>query len=81
MLATCRLSNEAIERAAEAVIQQQGERALSEAARQVSVMNSQGLYSLAGTWQRIRHKIAEGWQPEDTSRDGPFLKPVRPEYT
>jgi len=72
MLATYQLSNEAIERAAEAVIQQQGERALSVAARQVSVMNSQGLYSLAGTWQRIRHKIAEGWQPEDTSRDSPF---------
>ena len=76
MLATYQLSSEAIERAAEAVIQQQGERALSEAARQVSVLNSQGLYSLAGTWQRIRHKIAEGWQPEDTSRDGPFLKPL-----
>jgi hypothetical protein len=72
MLATYQLSNEAIERASEAVIQQQGERALSEAARQVSVLNSQGLYSLAGTWQRIRHKIAEGWQPEDTSRDDPF---------
>jgi hypothetical protein len=50
MLATYQLSNEAIERAAEALIQQQGERALYEAARQVSALNSQGLYSLAGTW-------------------------------
>ncbi len=72
MLATYQLSSEAIERAAEAVIQQQGERALSEAARKISELNSQGLYSLAGTWQRIRHKIAEGGQLEDTSRDSPF---------
>ena len=72
MLATYQLSNEAIERAAEALIQQQGERALSEAARKISELNSQGLYSLAGTWQRIRHKITEGGQLEDTSRDSPF---------
>ncbi len=72
MLATYQLLSEPIERAAEVVIQQQGERALSEAARQVSVLNSQGLYSLAGTWQRIRHKIAEGRQPEDAGRDDPF---------
>jgi hypothetical protein len=72
MLATYQLSNEAIERAAEVLIQQQGERALSEAARQVSALNSRGFYSLAGTWQRIRHKIAEEWHPEYTSRDDPI---------
>jgi len=59
------LSNEAIEPAAEALIREHGAQALSEAARQVSALNSKGLYALAATWQQIRHKIVERQQRED----------------
>lgn len=53
------LSNEAIEPAAEALIREHGPDALSEAARQVSALNSKGFYALAATWQQIRQKIVE----------------------
>ena len=56
------LSNDVIEPAAETLIREHGEAALSEAARQVSALNSKGLYELAATWQQIRHKIAERQQ-------------------
>ncbi len=59
------LSNEAIEPAAEALIREHGTQALSEAARQVSALNSKGFYALAATWQQIRHKIVERQQLEE----------------
>jgi hypothetical protein len=59
------LSNEAIEPAAEALIQEHGAQALSEASRQVSALNSKGFYALAATWQQIRHKIVERQQLEE----------------
>ena len=59
------LSNDAIEPAAEALIREHGTQALSEAARQVSALNSKGLYALAAAWQQIRHKIVEQQQRED----------------
>ena len=59
------LSNEAIEPAAEALMREHGAQALSEAARQVSALNSKGFYGLAATWQQIRHKIVERQQLED----------------
>jgi hypothetical protein len=59
------LSNEAIEPAAEALIREHGTQALSEAARQVSALNSKGFYALAATWQQIRHKIVEQQQLEE----------------
>jgi hypothetical protein len=59
------LSNEAIEPAAEALMREHGAQALSEAARQVSALNSKGFYALAATWQQIRHKIVERQQLED----------------
>ena len=59
------LSNDAIEPAAEALIREHGVDAVSEAARQVSALNSKGLYELAATWQQIRHRIAERQQLED----------------
>ncbi len=58
------LSNDAIEPAAEALMREHGSQALSEAARQVSALNSKGFYGLAATWQQIRHKIAERQQRE-----------------
>ena len=42
-----------------------GAQALSEAARQVSALNSKGFYALAATWQQIRHKIVERQQLEE----------------
>lgn len=63
-MVTYQLSHEAIAHAAEMVIREQGEMALSEAAKQISALNSIGHYSLAATWQRIRFQIAEGWQLE-----------------
>ncbi len=59
------LSNEAIESAAEALIREHRTQALSEAARQVSALNSKGFYALAATWQQIRHKIVERQQLEE----------------
>ncbi len=59
------LSNDAIEPAAEALIREHGAQALSEAARQVSALNSKGFYALAATWQQIRHKIVERQQLEE----------------
>ena len=59
------LSNEAIEPAAEALMREHGTQALSEAARQVSALNSKGFYALAATWQQIRHKIVERQQLEE----------------
>ena len=59
------LSNEAIEPAVEALMREHGAEALSEAARQVSALNSKGFYGLAATWQQIRHKIAERQQREE----------------
>ena len=58
------LSNDAIEPAAEALMREHGADALSEAARQVSALNSKGFYGLAATWQQIRHKIAERQQSD-----------------
>ncbi len=46
-------------------MRQHGAQALSEAARQVSALNSKGFYALAATWQQIRHKIVERQQLED----------------
>jgi len=62
------LSKEALEPAVEALIREHGAEALSEAARQVSALNSKGLYELAATWQQIRHKIAERQQLEELRR-------------
>jgi hypothetical protein len=59
------LSNEAIEPAAEALMREHGTQALSEAARQVSALNSKGFYALAATWQQIHHKIVERQQLEE----------------
>jgi hypothetical protein len=59
------LSNESIEPAAEALMREHGAQAVSEAARQVSALNSKGFYALAATWQQIRHKIVERQQLED----------------
>ncbi len=59
------LSNEAIEPAAEALMREHGTQALSEAARQVSALNSKGFFALAATWQQIRHKIVERQQLEE----------------
>ena len=59
------LSNESIEPAAEALMREHGAAAVSEAARQVSALNSKGFYSLAATWQQIRHKIVERQQLEE----------------
>lgn len=59
------LSNDTIEPAAEALMREHGAGALSEAARQVSALNSKGFYGLAATWQQIRHKIAERQQREE----------------
>ena len=59
------LSSEAIELAAEAFIREHGAQALSEAARQVSALNSKGFYTLAATWQQIHHKIVERQQLEE----------------
>ena len=53
------LSNDEIEPAAEALMREHGAQALSEAARQVSALNSKGFYRLAATWQQIRQEIAE----------------------
>ena len=58
-------SNDAIEPAAEALIREHGAQALSEAARQVSALNSKGFYALAATWQQIRQKIVERQQREE----------------
>jgi hypothetical protein len=58
-------TNEAIEPAAEALIREHGPQAVSEAARQVSALNSKGFYALAATWQQIRHKIVERQQLEE----------------
>ncbi len=58
------LSSEVIEPAAEALIREHGDKALSEAALQVSALNSKGYYSLATTWQQIRHKIVERQQQD-----------------
>lgn len=60
------LSNDDIEPAAEALIREHGAAAISEAARQVSALNSNGFYELAATWQQIRHKIAERQQLEES---------------
>ena len=65
------LPKEAIEPAAEALMREHGADALSEAARQVSALNSKGLYALAATWQQIRQKIVERQQ-----RDG-VLEPLK----
>jgi hypothetical protein len=59
------LSNDTIEPAAEALMREHGAGALSEAARQVSALNSKGFYGLAATWQQIRHKIAERQQRDE----------------
>ncbi len=56
------LSNDAIEPAAEALIREHDPDAVSEAARQVSALNSKGFYGLAATWQQIRQKIVERQQ-------------------
>jgi hypothetical protein len=61
-LTTYPLSNDAIEPAAEALMREHGPEALSEAARQVSALNSNGFYALAATWQLIRQKIVERQQ-------------------
>lgn len=61
------LSNSEIEPAAEALMREHGARALSVAARQVSALNSKGLYRLAATWQQIRQRIAERQQSEVVS--------------
>ena len=66
-MSTPPLLNEAIEPAAEALIREHGMAALSEAARQVSALNSNGFYELAATWQQIRRKIAERQQFEEFS--------------
>lgn len=58
-------ANDAIEPAAEALIREHGAEALSEAARQVSALNSKGFYGLAATWQQIRQKIVERQQRDD----------------
>jgi hypothetical protein len=60
------ITNDAIEPAAEALIREHGLAALSEAARQVSALNSNGLYALAATWQQIRQKIVERQQLEES---------------
>ena len=65
-MATPLLSDDAIEPAVEALIREHGMAALSEAARQVSALNSNGLYELAATWQQIRRKIAERQQLEES---------------
>lgn len=57
-------SNDPIEPAAEVLIREHGAKAVSEAARQVSALNSKGCYALAATWQKIRHKIVERQQLE-----------------
>jgi len=59
------VSKEAIEPAAEALIREHGAAAVSEAARQVSALNSKGFYALAATWQQIRQKIVERQQLEE----------------
>ncbi len=59
------LTNESIEPAAEALMREHGAEAVSEAARQVSALNSKGFYALAATWQQIRHKIVERQQLEE----------------
>ena len=46
-------------------MREHGAQAVSEAARQVSALNSEGFYALATTWQQIRHKIVERQQLED----------------
>ena len=46
-------------------MREHGTQALSEAARQVSALNSKGFYALAATWQQIRHKIVERQQLEE----------------
>ena len=58
-------SSEVIEPAADALIQEHGAYASSEAARQVSALISNGFYSLAATWRQIRLKIIEIQQVED----------------
>ena len=52
-------------RAADGCFLEHGAQALSEAARQVSALNSKGFYTLAATWQQIRHKIVERQQLEE----------------
>ena len=61
------LANDAIEPAAEALMREHGVEAVSEAARQVSALNSNGFYALAATWQQIRQKIVERQQLEESS--------------
>lgn len=61
------LANDAIEPAAEALMREHGVEAVSEAARQVSALNSNGFYELAATWQQIRQKIVERQQLEESS--------------
>jgi hypothetical protein len=61
----CLQSSEVIEPAADALIQEHGAYASSEAAKQVSALISNGIYSLAATWQQIRLKIVERQQVED----------------
>jgi hypothetical protein len=70
LLSNYPLSNDAIEPAAEALIREHGPDALSEAARQVSALNSKGFYGLAATWQQIRQKIVER-QQHDTQLVAP----------
>ena len=60
------LANDAIEPAAEALMREHGVEAVSEAARQVSALNSNGFYALAATWQQIRQKIVERQQLEES---------------
>jgi hypothetical protein len=64
-MSSCLQSSEAIEPAADALIQEHGAYASSEAARQVRAVVSNGFYFLAATWQQIRLKIVERQQAED----------------